>query len=319
VPWFIVLFRGAGTITGWMGPLRVAVSPQIYALKWLFNAAAVFFDLEYERSWLIPVAVGVLLLVAASFVLVVRTLDPNARTFVLSLALVPAVAFVASDWLSHTSRATAPRYLMPVWLGCELAVAYAVGLLLAGAPGRRRALGFCALAFLVGCGVASNVANLPASETSATAEMGALGPQARAINSARTPLVVYVHDGRHWDIGVAMLATVLRPDVRVQLFERLSDVRIAHPDAGFFLYEPSLATKAALVRATGGRWSPVRVQAFGSQFVARLRWRADRDRGAPPRSYGEDEGLWQRMSGAVAGTRRAGRRADPAKRDSRDA
>ncbi len=295
-PWLLVMYRGARTITGWMGPLRVAVSPAVYVLKWIFNTAAVFFDSEYEFSRLIPIAILVLIIVAASFVVTAMKLAPEARLFVFALTFVPAVAFIASDMFAHTSRATAPRYLVAVWLGCELAVAFMVGrFLLDPRKFKLRAFGAGVLIFLLGCGLGSNFINVPAQQTSATGEMGRLGPEARAINTAIDPLVVYVHDGERWDIAVAMLATVLRPDVHIQLFERLEDVRIHRPQAGYFLYAGSPATKATLEKADHGRWLAVRTENFGSQLVKMLRNKASQDRSRSRAQADEDIELWQRL------------------------
>jgi hypothetical protein len=101
--------------------------------------------------------------------------------------------------------------------------------------------------------------------------MAELGPQADAINAVRRPLRVYDHDRMHWDIGVAMLAMVLRTDVRVQLFDRLGSVRVDDPGSGFFLYGATAPTKAAVEAATNVRWSPVQEELFGSGLVYELR------------------------------------------------
>lgn len=304
-PWFLVLYRGAGTITGWKGPLRQAVSAQIYTLKWLFNTGAVFFDSEYENARLIPVAAIVLAIVAFSLFAVARSGSPRTKSFVLSLAGVPAVLFIAADLLAHTSRATASRYLVPVWLGCELAVAYAIASLLvrAGATRSARVAAASALAFLIVCGTASNLRGLPERQTTATAEMGRLGPEAQSINATGDPLVVYVHDGQHWDIGVAMLATVLRPGVRIALFDDVSHVRIRDPEAGFFLYAATPDTKASVERATGGRWNDIADDGFGSGLVYRLRLKASSDRGNAADALPSATDLWQRLPDLAASAR----------------
>lgn len=300
VPWLVVMYRGAATITGWMGPLRVAVSPQIYLLKWFFNTASVFFDSEYQYSHLLPIAVVILFMVAAAFVASILRLGQHARAFVLSLTFVPAVAFVVSDVVAHTSRATAPRYLVPVWLGCELAVAFAIGsLVLSASTVRLRFGAVVALVFVIACGLGSNAIDLPARQTSATAEMARLGPESHAINSAADPLVVFVHDSEHWDIAIAMLSTVLRPHVRIQLFRSVDDVRIAHPASGFFLYEATSGTKSDLQNLARGDWRSVSGGVFGSQLVDGLRRKATRDRGYALSDGAEDVELWHRLPGAV--------------------
>lgn len=299
-PWLRVMYVGAGTITGWQGPLRVAVSAPIYILKWGFNTASVFFDVEYEHSWLMPVAIIVLLGVAASFGALFRQPTARGRLFIVTLTFVPVVAFVASDVLAHTSRATASRYLIPVWLGCELAVAYVIGKLLFNSPAPRvRLFGSLSLVGLIMCGVASNVVNLPARQTSATAEMGRLARESRAIDASRNPLVVYVHDGEHWDIAAIMLAVTLKPDARVQLFARARDVRLDDARRGFFLYEASTQTRLAVEHANGGRWEPIDDGTFGSGFVNELRQRAisDRSRKSVRTTYGVD--LWRRLPDRV--------------------
>jgi hypothetical protein len=116
--------------------------------------------------------------------------------------------------------------------------------------------------------------------------MISLGAQSQAINAAPQPL--------HWDISVAMLATVLRPDTRFQLFDHVGNVHIENPDSGFFLYAAVNDTRSLIAQRTGGRWLAVSSPIFGSDFVLSLRTKARQDRSTKVVQANGDFGLWQR-------------------------
>jgi uncharacterized membrane protein len=296
IPWLFVLYRGAHTITGWVGPLKYAVSFQVYISKLLFNTAAVFFDAEYIYIALLPIAALVLVIVAFSIVNAMSKGSRIGRYFMGSITFVPAAFFFISDLYAHTSRATAPRYLVPVWLGIQLMVAFTLtqSWSLHGSR-RKELLALTTLAFIFACGAASDIINAPAYATSATAEMVTLGPESKAINASRHPLVVFVHDRQAWDITVAMLATVLKPSVQFQLIPSLSSAYVKNPQRGFFLYQAGPATLSALKLQTRGNWQAVQSQTLGNTLVLQLRKRGNADRNNHKTTNTAGAELWWRQ------------------------
>lgn len=295
VPWLAVMIRGSNSVLHWPGPAIHAVSPRIYILKGLFNAGTVFFDMEYERTYLIPILLLILMLILASLIVLARG-PTRVKAFVFAILIVPLLAFVLPDLLHKTSHGTYARYFVPVWFGYELGVAYLIGLLaLSRSSFAQRFLGATIFLMIIASGIASDIKDVGAPETWAAAHMSRLGVFARAINADSSPLVVYIHDGSHWDISVAGLTTVVGPDVRMQLFGSLRDVRVANPR--FFLFNASQETKEQLDRTMRGRWvkiDPGTVD-IGSAIVHRLQAEAATERAGQHITVGEESPLWEHL------------------------
>src|SRR5579885_1667662 len=125
-PWIAVLAAHRGLVNtelDWGGtpyPLR------LMAVKWLYNASAQFFDLEWLSLAFAPVGALFLALTAASLYVTRRYAAPAQWQFIAVLALLPAVLFVGRDALEHAHWSTIARYLIPTWLALQLAVAFAL-------------------------------------------------------------------------------------------------------------------------------------------------------------------------------------------------
>jgi uncharacterized membrane protein len=295
VPWLAVMIRGSSLVLHWPGPAIHAVSARIYILKGLFNTGTVFFDMEYERTYLVPVLLVILMLILASLIVLARG-PMRVKTFVFAIVIVPLVAFVIPDLLHNTSHGIYARYFVPVWFGYELAVAYLIGLLvLSRSSVAQRFLGATLFLMIIASGIASDIKNEAAPETWAAAHMSRLGVFGRAINADTNPLVVYVHDGSHWDISVAGLTTVVRPDVRMQLFGGLRDVRVAN--SRFFLFNANQQTKDQLDRTMRGRWIKIDSGTVdvGSAIVHQLQAEAATERAGQHVSDGGESPLWEHL------------------------
>jgi hypothetical protein len=151
VPWALQEFGSRHAIRG-----ELAWGARVYPLKflaekWGFNIGAVFFDAEFaDLRWAVVAAAAI---VVAGISLVVVARGRNRRLQALSFSLIAIVmgAFVVRDMIGGSFYATIPRYLMPGWIGLEIAVAAAIA---TGLQAQNR-FALAAFAFLICAGTGS--------------------------------------------------------------------------------------------------------------------------------------------------------------------
>jgi hypothetical protein len=176
----------------------------LFAQKWAFNIAAIFFDAEFANLKLTFIAIVVLAIVAASIVAVLRSGNPRLRALALPLTIVPMAPFLAYDTFHGGHFSTIPRYLTAGWAGLEIVVG---GALAAGIAARSRvALG--AFAFLVIAGAAGAFVDNRAENWWDNNNNIAFQSVAREINATQRPLIVL---GPYYEIGLT-LCRYLNPD-----------------------------------------------------------------------------------------------------------
>jgi uncharacterized membrane protein len=155
-PWAVVMVRGAGTTlrdTSWQAQ---SLTPLLFAGKWVFNAGAVFFDLDYITLAWLPVTFIALLVAGYAMFRCTRDAPRYAVAFLGALAVVNLVALLVPDIAQHSTRSLATRYLTPLWLAVELATAYGLTVGVQKlALARRLALAFLFIAGFVSCEVSA--------------------------------------------------------------------------------------------------------------------------------------------------------------------
>jgi uncharacterized membrane protein len=214
--------------------------------KWLFNASAQFFDLEWISLKFAAIGALVLLLAVVSVVVLVRTAPERRWSFVVLLGGVTAVLLIGRDLVQHSHWSTTARYLIPTWLAMQLAVAYALDRWMAPSGEVRRGVRLAAPAIFVALLLLEGVSSWIGTRASAwyNNELSAATPSlANAIDETENPLVV---GEKSWAFYLDA-SNYLRPDVQVLLF---ADARGAHIDtAGYrnvLVPTPSAALRAAL-------------------------------------------------------------------------
>jgi uncharacterized membrane protein len=126
IPWLIIVVQNFETIkssTGWLkNSLPLSITLQI----WLLNASRLFldFDLKLDNLWAYGLTLPIALLEIYSFYWLCRRTDAKIYLFILTLVGVTAVYTILPDMLFGGQRSVVTRYLMPCYLGIQLAVAY---------------------------------------------------------------------------------------------------------------------------------------------------------------------------------------------------
>ncbi len=138
-PWiWVFIFNGDG-VGGW---IQRAIPLTTWLQRWCLNLSSVFFDLQVgyndrlfnvETGQDIPLdysnsitytLIPILLLIAYSLYYLVRRGNKSASIFILLLIGATAICLGLPDLISGGQRSTISRYIIPVHLGIELAVAY---------------------------------------------------------------------------------------------------------------------------------------------------------------------------------------------------
>lgn len=237
--------------------LHTPLPLKLFALKWIFNIGAVFFDLDYKVTASAVLLLPIFALLIYAAVDLYRRAPRRVFWFVALLTLPTALAFLIPDLRNHESLSTSSRYLVPTWLGLALMMSFALARPLeSAAPHWRRLTAACAVVFLFACGVASDVVSSKAVSWWGDGSGLAIPPIARILDQADRPLVVFQIDPQQWDFSPVMLSNVVRPDVRFQLFTAKSTVRIASHGGTIYVLDPNARLRDAL-RRSGVKLAPV--------------------------------------------------------------
>jgi hypothetical protein len=143
LPWIVVMIANRTQIESSNAWSEGAYSRVALAAKVLFTIASAFTDLAYANSAGVVAGALVLLVLAGSSILMVRT-NRDAALLLGALALTTAGTLIVADLAFGTHRAASARYLAPVVVVAIVTVACA----LARLPTRAAALGVAALVAL---------------------------------------------------------------------------------------------------------------------------------------------------------------------------
>ena len=141
IPWIVIYLLNSNKIGGWVGR---DISLPTLLQRWLINLNAVFFDvqisvkqrlfdveagqdwvLSFDNPWVYVMPL-ILILVGYALYFVFRYTDKPVWLFILTLIGSTALPLMLPDIISGGQRSGIARYLIPSYVGIELAVAYAI-------------------------------------------------------------------------------------------------------------------------------------------------------------------------------------------------
>lgn len=221
-PWVSVMARNHTLVATELNWGATAYSWRAMIEKWLFNANAQFFDLEWISLKYALFGGLVLLLIAVSLVYMIRTAPLRQWSFVVLLGGITVVFFVGRDLVEHGHWSTTARYLIPAWLAIQLSVAYAIDAWVSDSRRARSVVGAAVLIVLLAGEAISSFAGTR-SETWYDNELSAATPHiAAVVNSAPMPALMIGE--KCWAFFLDE-SNYLDPRVHVELF---ADARNAH-------------------------------------------------------------------------------------------
>ncbi len=227
----------------------------IYFLKhWGGNLSRAFADFNLTSDWpfiyllpLIPLTLILGALMGYALYFICRHATQRIWLFIISLIAIPTAATILFCFkIGYPFGYIAGRYIMPTYLGIQIAVAYLLANKITYISEQRRQKQWQWVAIaLFSLGVISGTMSSQADEWW-TKGYGYCNPQiARIINQATSPLVIADTDSvpdKKWDANVAnilSLSYLVKPKVQ---FELLDDSKVINIPSGFsevFLFSPS--------------------------------------------------------------------------------
>ena len=210
---------------------------QIGSYERLFDVKKLVFDnnalLQLNTIW--PYILGlVLVLVIYSIYFLLKNAPRQATIFILTLIAVTPISLIIPDLISGGQRSTIARYLIPVYLGIQLSLAYLLGTKLTNLTNQIQhkfwqivTVAVISLG-IISCGISSQ------SETWWNKYSSYYdGQVARIINQTSQPLVISNHPTR-----LAILGYMLRPEVKVLFIEEPKVPKIPEGFSDVFVFRP---------------------------------------------------------------------------------
>ncbi|MGJ5633081.1 glycosyltransferase family 39 protein [Nostoc sp. CALU 1950] len=206
----------------------------------LMQLSRIFFDinlsLENSLSYLItPI---VLTLVGYSIYFLCRTTNYKVWSFIITLIIVPALPLILPDLITGGIRSSIEPYLIPSYLGIQVAVAYLLATQLYNGSVARRSIWHIIMALVIICGLISYKASSQA-ETWWNKRMNYGNTQvAQIINQSNRPLLISDALGNNYG-NIFSLSYLLEPKVRFLLVNNQKTLKIPDGFTDIFLFNPS--------------------------------------------------------------------------------
>ena len=198
-PWIVVLLINSQKASNKIVGVFLTMPISELVKSWVLNISRQFFDVglysDLPRLYFllsIPVILIFLILVGYSFYWLLSQTERPVWLFVMTLTCVTVALFLPADVIWGGSRSINTRYMMPCYLGMQIAVAYffAVKMTSPQVTMQWQKLWRLALAALLSIGIISCCIYLPADSWWNKGRSHINIPAARTINSASGPLLV---------------------------------------------------------------------------------------------------------------------------------
>jgi uncharacterized membrane protein len=198
-PWTVVYLINSPNVSNKTEWLSQKMPLSSLAKNWVLNISRQFFDVgiysNLPRLYFlltIPVILITLIIVGYSFYLLLTQTERRVWLFVMTLTCVTLALFLPADLIKGGVRSINTRYMIPCYLGMQIAVAYflAVKMTSSQVTMQLQKLWRVALAALLSIGIISCCLYLPAESWWNKGGSHTNIPIARTINSASRPLLI---------------------------------------------------------------------------------------------------------------------------------
>ncbi|MBW4630759.1 MAG: glycosyltransferase family 39 protein [Iphinoe sp. HA4291-MV1] len=243
-PWILVILSNLLQFHRKTAETVGKLSLLTFIQSWLLKLSHIFFDLDFglENPFTYSMTYIFLIILGYSIYILYRTTHPKIWLFIVSLIAVPALPLMLSDLISGGTQSTAEQYLIPSYLGIQLAVAYLFAYQLYDGILTFRRIWQTIFVLIIVCGVLSCAVSSQA-ETWSSQGVSSGHPQvAKIINRASRPLLISDSFGINYE-NVFSLSYLVEPKVRFLL---MKDKKIPKIPKGFtdvFLLNPSSTSR----------------------------------------------------------------------------
>jgi uncharacterized membrane protein len=239
-PWIIVVLTNFSKFHDSTASLTTHLPLVKVIQSWLLEFSRLFLDLNLglENPFNSLITPFFAILIGYSIYILYRTTHPQTWLFIVTLIAVPALPLMLPDLIVGGNRSLTDRYLMPSYLGIQIAVAYLLATQSYNGNLSRRRIWQMIIALVIICGVVSGAVSSQA-ETWWSKGVSYGNPKvARIINHASHPLLVSDSFGINYG-NVFSLSYILEPKVRFQLLRNSNVPTKTQEFTNVFLLNPS--------------------------------------------------------------------------------
>ncbi|OUL26758.1 hypothetical protein BV375_20835 [Nostoc sp. 106C] len=244
-PWAVVVITNLEQLKKSMSWISYRFTFIELATRWIFNINRIFVDWNYGLSFNSPipylVIIAILILAVYSLYFVWRNTSERQWLFIFTLIGITALALVLPDLISGGQRSRVLRYIIPCYLGVQLAVAYLFATQITSISLKKwqHKSWQVIMVILLTSGVASCVISSKAAVW--WNKLGIDNTQLTMIvNKASNPLVI---SDTSLPSDILSFSYGLNKDVHIQLVTQPDLLKIADSSDDIFLYNPSKALK----------------------------------------------------------------------------
>jgi uncharacterized membrane protein len=239
-PWLLVIL--ANLLQFYRTTVLTTVKLPLFALiqSWLIQFSRIFFDFNFDLKNPLSYVITPLFLsfFGYSIYLLCRTTHPKVWLFIVTLIAVPALPLLLPDFIFGGIRSTAEQYLMPSYLGIQLAGAYLLANQLYNGILSRRRFWQVILATIIFFGTFSCMiySQQPSWWNKVVSYSN---PQvANIINQSSRPLLISDSSGMNFG-NVFSLSYLVQPKIRFLLLKDKNIPKIPKGFTDIFLLNPS--------------------------------------------------------------------------------
>ncbi|MEH1971669.1 MAG: glycosyltransferase family 39 protein [Nostoc sp.] len=206
----------------------------------LMQLSRIFFDIDLSSENYLGYLITpfFLTLVGYSIYFVCRTTNYKVWSFIITLIVIPALPLIMPDFIAGGIRSSTEPYLIPSYLGIQVAVAYLLATQVYNGNGSRRRIWHIIMALVIISGLISSKVSSQA-ETWWNKGMNYGNPQvAQIINQTTRPLLISDALGNNYG-NVFSLSYLLEPKVRFLLVNNQKNPKIPDSFTDVFLLNPS--------------------------------------------------------------------------------
>ncbi|MEH2195765.1 MAG: glycosyltransferase family 39 protein [Nostoc sp.] len=200
----------------------------------------IFFDIDIrlENSFSYLIKIISLTFIAYSIYFLCQTTNYKVWLFIIILIVVPVLPLRIPDLMAGSIESSTDPYLIPSYLGIQLAVAYLLATQISNGSMSRRSIWYAIVALVIICGLISSKVNSQA-ETWWNKGISDGNPQvAQIINQTTRPLLISDALGNNYG-NIFSLSYLLKPKVQFLLVQNQKIPKIPDRFADVFLFNPS--------------------------------------------------------------------------------
>lgn len=243
LPWVVVGVQQLDQIRAVAAATAAATSLDYLIGAWSRNLNRVFFGTDLASANLLLV----LLTFWAGYVLV-RHAPRRAWLLVLALVGINALALMIPDLLTGGIRSVRIRYLIPAYLGIQIAIAHLFAVQLNHPRRWQRWVGRGLVALVISGSVAAAIASIPNPVNWTKSDKAPYYPQiVQTINAGDRPLIISDTSATY----VLALSDRLQPDRTLVLVNRPQELEIPTGYGDLFLFDPSPRLRRVVARRVG--------------------------------------------------------------------